>query len=97
MNHFQIFSVFCGNGRDLSNIVSAKMYFPYPFVTARIRLDIVEADFQIAIKLNLLGTTPSYVFRNDPNNVIVDGEAGNKLTYPSICKTEVLIISLITL
>lgn len=58
---------------------SAKIHFPYPLVTTRIRLNIVEADLQIALKLNLLGTTPSYVYRNDPNDVIVDGEAGSKL------------------
>ena len=79
MNHFQIFNVFCGNKREQHQIISAKIHFPYPLVTARIRLNIVEADLQIAIKLNLLGTTPSYVYRNDPNDVIVDGEAGNKL------------------
>ena len=89
MNLFQIFHVFCGNEEDLQQVMTAKIHFPYPMVTSRIRINIVEADPQIAIKLNLLGENPSYVYRNDPNDVIVDGEAGTKLAEYSIYRNSI--------
>ena len=89
MKLFQIFHVFCGNEDDWLQIMTAKIYFPYPMVTARIRINIVEADPQIAIKINLLGENPSYVYRNDPHDVIVDGEAGTKLAKYSIYRNSI--------
>ena len=60
----------------IPEIFGSKVYFPYPVTTNRIRLNIVEGGFQIATKIDLLGTTSINLYRSDPTFVVEKYEKG---------------------
>ena len=56
----------CGNPEAMPTIIKEKILFPFPITTNRIRLTEVAGSAQIAIKLDILGTSSINLYRGDP-------------------------------
>lgn len=55
-----------GNPEAMPTIIKEKILFPFPITTNRIRLTEVAGSAQIAIKLDVLGTSSINLYRGDP-------------------------------
>ena len=60
----------------MPDVIAGKVYFPYIVTTNRVRLQIIEGGIQIAVKIDLIGTEPTYIERSDDTQTLSEYEVG---------------------
>ena len=61
----QIFHVKYGGLMESENLLKRYVYFPFPIKTNLLRLNIVQGSPSLAVKIDLLGTSPEKSYRSD--------------------------------
>ena len=70
-----------GNFSEMPFIIARNVLFPDPVKTDRIRINVVEGQIPVVLKLDVLGSPPDISYLTDPffeKRIFLNGKTGKK-------------------